>query len=140
MPNYNGIAKDFKYGLATEMNSKELIEKHLMIDLDKYNNTYAVMDFFNYKEQVIVEVKSRRNKSTAYPTQLIGDNKYQRALKKIAEGFRVYFAWRLVDKMLIYCVNENEEPDIVYLGNFKNGEDAQKLRKIKNSDCENIFY
>lgn len=140
MPNLNGIAKDFKYGLATELNSKELIEQHLDITLDKYNNTYAIMDFFNYDKKVIVEVKSRRNKSTAYPTQLIGDNKYQRALKKIAEGFRVYFAWRLTDKMLIYCVNENDEPDIVYLGNFKNGEDAQKLRKIKNSECDVIKY
>ena len=92
MPNFSGIAKDFKFGLATELNSKELIENHLDIKLDKYDNTYAIMDFFNYDKKVIVEVKSRRNKSSAYPTQLIGDNKYQRALKKIKEGFKVYFS------------------------------------------------
>ena len=139
MPNFSGIAKDFKFGLATELNSKELIENHLDIKLDKYDNTYAIMDFFNYDKKVIVEVKSRRNKSSAYPTQLIGDNKYQRALKKIKEGFKVYFSWRLTDKMLIYRVGDTE-PDIVYLGNFKNGEEAQKLRKIKNSECEIITY
>ena len=41
--------------------------------------------------------------------------------------------------MLIYRVGDTE-PDIVYLGNFKNGEEAQKLRKIKNSECEIITY
>lgn len=125
-------ALDIKFGNNAEDVGKDLIEDYLEMPLRNYKDKYATFDFFNTELKVIVELKSRRNSSQKYNTQLIGKNKFDKAKVKIAEGYKVYFFWLLSDGLYVYEVNKNQSFETTYLGNFARNDKSKELILIPN--------
>tara|TARA_R110002073_G_scaffold220854_3_gene380986 strand:- start:463 stop:957 length:495 start_codon:yes stop_codon:yes gene_type:complete len=123
---------DIKFGDNNEAIGKNLIEDYLDMPLRNYKDKYATFDFFNTDLKVIVELKSRRNSSQKYKTQLIGKNKFDKAKVKISEGYKVYFFWLLQDGLYVYEVNKNQNFETTYLGNYARNDKSKELILIPN--------
>lgn len=124
---------DISFGELNEDNTQKIIENWLGISLTKYKDKYATFDYFNVDKKVIVELKSRRNDIKKYETQLIGNNKMVKALKKKEDGFNVYFFWLLTDGLYVYEVNRNHNFKKSYLGNYARNDKSSELCLIPNT-------
>lgn len=123
---------DIKFGDDNESIGKELIEEFLDMPLRSYQDKYSVFDFYNTEMKVLVELKSRRNDSKKYKTQLIGCNKWNSAKNKIKEGWKVYFFWLLEDGLYVYEVCANHQFETTFLGNYARNDKAKELILIPN--------
>ena len=123
---------DVIFGGDNESIGKSLIEDYLEIPLRAYQDKYSTFDFYNTEMKVVVELKSRRNDSKKYKTQLIGSNKWNSAKSKIKDGYKVYFFWLLIDGLYVYEVRENHEFEKTLLGNFARNDNAKELILIPN--------
>ena len=123
---------DIIFGDDNEAIGKNLIEDYLGMPLRNYKDKYATFDFFNIDMKVIVELKSRRNSSQKYKTQLIGKNKWDKAKEKVCEGYKVYFFWLLSDGLYVYEVNKNQVFETTYLGNYARNDKPKELILIPN--------
>ena len=128
-------AMDVQFGLKSQNEMIDKLDKYFNDEFYEYKNKYSIFDFHNKKENIFIELKSRRNSSKVYPTQLIGWNKYDRAIKKVKEGKQVYFIWKLTDKTLIYKVNLKDTFETKMLGNFQRNDKADELVIIPNELC-----
>jgi len=128
-------AMDVEFGLKSQNEMIEKLDKYFNDEFYEYKNKYSIFDFHNKDENIFIEIKSRRNSSQVYPTQLIGWNKYDRAIKKVKEGKQVYFIWKLTDKTLIYKVNLVDTFETKMLGNFNRNDKADELVIIPNDKC-----
>ena len=136
--NSDRLEFDLKFGNYNERKMRPFIEKFLDVKCQKFNKNgvedkFSVLDFVSVDKKYQFEVKSRRNDSKKYPTQLIGFNKYKEALKQISKGVDVWFFFHLEDKKLAYQVNFLDKLKVRMLGNFVGGEDAEPLCVIPNS-------
>ena len=123
---------DMKFGDDNESIGKELIEEYLEMPLRSYADKYSIFDFYNIDMKVLVELKSRRNDSKKYKTQLIGMNKWTSAKLHIQKGYKVYFFWLLEDGLYVYEVNANHEFEKTFLGNYARNDKAKELILIPN--------
>tara|TARA_R110002096_G_scaffold17332_6_gene60188 strand:+ start:281 stop:766 length:486 start_codon:yes stop_codon:yes gene_type:complete len=123
---------DIKFGDDNEAIGKVLIEEYLEVPLRKYTNKFSVFDFYNTDLKILVELKSRRNDSKKYDTQLIGNNKWKTAKQKVKDGYKVYFFWLLKDGLWFYEVNNNQEFKTSYLGNYARNDKSKELVLIPN--------
>ena len=62
------------------------------------NNIWDVFDFMDEKNNCVVEVKSRRIKSTDYKDTIITANKVNEGYKKLDLGYQVFFIFVFTDK------------------------------------------
>lgn len=127
--------RDIQFGKNNQNQMITKLDNYFDDEFFEYVNKYSTFDYHNKDESILIELKSRRNNSKAYPTQLIGYNKYQKALKKIKEGKQVFFIWKLTDKTLIYKVNPSHPVETKMLGNFARGDKADELVIVPNEMC-----
>ena len=136
--NSDRLDLDLAFGNFNEQKMRPFIEKFLDVKCKKFTkqgklDEFSILDFQSIDKRFQFEVKSRRNDSKKYPTQLIGLNKYKEALKQIAKGVDVWFFFCLTDKKLAYQVNFIDTLKVKWLGNFVGGEGAEQLCIIPNS-------
>ena len=118
---------DLKYGNNNQAIAKELIEEWLDIPLKEYKDKWSTFDFYNNSLKILVELKSRRNDSKKYETQLIGKNKWDKARLKLKEGYKVYFFYLLTDGLWCYEVNANHDFQTSLLGNYARNDKTSEL-------------
>lgn len=129
--------EDVLFGLMNEKNTKVLVEELLGESVNKYKNKYSTFDFFIEKDKEIImniEIKSRRNSSKTYPTQLIGCNKIDkgRSLKqKFGDKYNTLYIFKLTDG-IFYWVDDGSELEFVMKGNFNRGQAPNQLYLIPN--------
>ena len=138
--NSDRLEYDLKFGNINERKMRPFIEKFLNVKCEKFQKNgfedkFSTLDFVSIDKKYQFEVKSRRNTSKKYTTQLIGKNKYDEALRQIANGVDVWFFFHLEDKKLAYQVNYIDELKVRMLGNFVGGENAEPLCLIPNKLC-----
>ena len=137
------LTQDLTFGNYNERIMRPHIEKFLGVKCKKFSKNgfvdkFSTLDFKSIDGKYQFEVKSRRNDSKKYPTQLVGQNKYNEALKQIQNGVDVWFFFHLKDKKLAYQVNYLDVLEVKMLGNFVGGEDAEPLCLIPNKLCQVI--
>ena len=129
--------EDLLFGMMNEKNTKVLVEELIGKSVKKYKNKYSVFDFYLEKDNntiMNIELKSRRNSSTAYPTQLIGCNKIDkgRALKqKLGEEYNTLYIFKLTDG-LFYWLDDGSKLEYVLKGNYNRGQAPNQLYLIPN--------
>jgi hypothetical protein len=84
---------DLKLGEQNEKSLISIISNFIKTDLIKDDNIYSIFDFHNEKNDIFVELKSRRIEHNKYPTALIGLNK----VKKCNNTNDYYFIWNYND-------------------------------------------
>tara|TARA_R110000824_G_scaffold203240_6_gene387652 strand:- start:913 stop:1329 length:417 start_codon:yes stop_codon:yes gene_type:complete len=94
---------DREFGLKSERELKDIIGAFLGTKLEK-------LDYFNafdyIGDNVVVELKTRRNKKNTYPTTLVGANKIIEGKAHINNGYRVFYMFRFTDG--IYFIEQND--------------------------------
>ena len=123
------LTQDLTFGNYNERIMRPHIEKFLGVKCKKFSKNgfvdkFSTLDFKSIDGKYQFEVKSRRNDSKKYPTQLVGQNKYNEALKQIQNGVDVWFFFHVLE--------------VKMLGNFVGGEDAEPLCLIPNKLCQVI--
>ena len=95
--------KDFDFGFTKETEVLPIIKKILndnsISKLDKYNN----FDFIGYNK--LIELKSRHNLLSKYPTTMIGYNKIKRASE--LNNLDVYFFFCFDDCLCYWKYDKN---------------------------------
>jgi len=91
---------DIEYGLKNEMAILELLTTHFGPTIRKTTDKYSTFDFQG--ENIMIELKSRRNSSELYPTTMIGHRKIVAASDSINKNIKYYYVFKFTDKIM-YC-------------------------------------
>ena len=65
---------------------------------------WGVIDFIDNKNKLCVELKSRRIKKWAFPSIIIGKNKYTQSRKLMMKGYKAFFLFKFLDRICFYPV------------------------------------
>ncbi len=129
MSKYN----DIKYGLSMEGNLLNKFNEFFDTELSKYNDKYSTFDFHNEDDNIIVELKSRKENSNHYYFKndiMIGENKVREGVELVVlHNKNVYLCFSFKDGVVLYYkVNENslEECNIRMGGRCDRGWDERK--------------
>jgi hypothetical protein len=115
---------DYNFGIQNEKLLLPVLREKFGETL-RPTNRYCLYDFYN--NSCIVELKSRRCKSTTYSTTMIGENKLEMARKQFDLGKEIYFCFNYTDGLFYY----KYDPDYNYT--FEKGGRCDRGRpEIKN--------
>ena len=96
--------RDIEFGTRSEQKMLTVLQEKLKNPhLKKESDKYALYDY--YSKHMRVELKTRRNKSDAYPTTMIGLNKVRDA--EIFDG-EYYYIFKFDDKTMWIKYNEKK--------------------------------
>tara|TARA_R110000868_G_scaffold294051_2_gene554564 strand:+ start:207 stop:677 length:471 start_codon:yes stop_codon:yes gene_type:complete len=131
--------EDLAFGDKNETNSKTLLETYFNEKMFKFYKNgvvdeFSTFDFYTQSKKYI-EIKSRRTYLKDYPTQLIGHNKWIKALKSIKDGYVVYFIWILLDGNYIYKVNPLDVFPTRMIANARRKDKKDKLVIVSMDKC-----
>jgi hypothetical protein len=97
-------------GRTNENLFRPILETYFNAPLKRYNDNFAVLDFYSYKFRV--ELKSRTNSVNEYDTTYIGNNKVVKAFEKLKEkrktnpNYKCWFAFAFPEGLYLWEVNE----------------------------------
>tara|TARA_R110000765_G_scaffold244996_4_gene347195 strand:+ start:907 stop:1320 length:414 start_codon:yes stop_codon:yes gene_type:complete len=97
------LKEDLRYGLNKEKELQSQIETITgdLVKLDHYNP-------FDFKGiNCFVELKSRRNEYSKYPTTMVGMNKIKKARQLIEDDNLIYFCFNFTDGLYYWLYTEN---------------------------------
>ena len=106
------MQKDYNFGIQEEDSVLPELKKFFGDGLQKSSHKYCQYDF--YSEDCLIELKSRRCKSTTYPTTMIGASKLE--LTKQGDA-KVYFCFKFEDGLFYHKV----DPDFDYTPFIRKG-------------------
>lgn len=89
--------RDYNFGIKEEEKLKPKLEEFFKVDLKKSIGKYNLFDFIG--KDVYIELKSRKNKKTQYPTTIVGCNKIKKADELVKKGQRVIFIFNFTDSL-----------------------------------------
>lgn len=95
------LNEDLEFGERSEDNMKGVLEKHFQIDLQKTTKTHQ-FDFLSLYDKVWIELKTRKNKKSAYSTTMLPYSKVEYGLQQIKDGWSVYFVFAFEDCLCYY--------------------------------------
>ena len=87
-------------GQKIEDETLPVLNKYFNADFKRNNDIWDILDFHDTEKKIICEVKGRRNKHDKYAETIITCNKFNEALLKIEEGYKVYFIFSFTDKIM----------------------------------------
>jgi hypothetical protein len=96
---------DIKFGAKMENKKQPIIEKVLNCELTKLGK-WDTFDYRNKQKKILVELKSRHIAYNTYSTTMIGNNKINKGLKLLKEGWNIYFYFNFVDGLYYYKLDE----------------------------------
>ncbi len=104
-------------GQKIENDTLPLINKYYDCDFKRNeNDIYDILDFKDDDAKKIVEVKGRRNTSTAYKETIITASKITEGFMKIDEGYKVYFVFVFTDKTMEIELKEDQQFQVKFTG------------------------
>tara|TARA_R110002096_G_scaffold322812_2_gene516884 strand:+ start:24 stop:461 length:438 start_codon:yes stop_codon:yes gene_type:complete len=89
--------KDYNFGIKEEEKLKPNLEEFFKVNLEKTIGRYNLFDFIG--KNYYIEIKSRKNKLTQYPTTIVGINKINKAKQLVKEGNRILFIFNFTDSI-----------------------------------------
>lgn len=92
---------DILFGTKCEDNNKKVFEEFFDTKLKKLGK-HSIFDYSCYKNDLYIELKSRRNTKDKYPTTMIGYNKFKKALELDELGCVIYFCFQFTDALCYY--------------------------------------
>ena len=111
------LVQDRLFGFDQEEKLKEIIEKHLDIELERTDKS-CVYDFVNEEKKILIELKSRRCGKNKYKSTMISCHKIGELLKKVEEGYTIYLFFNFCDKICYYELKEYNEKWVSISGRF----------------------
>ena len=136
-------ANDLSFGMRKELEVHNILKEHFNKDVKKFKEFYSVYDYYilNNEKKItdIIEVKSRRNDSKKYDTQLIGKNKVDKGMKELEKGKNVFFIFNLTDGVFKFELKKEHKFKEVICGNYARGDKSSKLVLIPNEYLTKIM-
>lgn len=100
------IKQEYYFGIRQEKLLKEKISEYLSDDIIDTPDRFDPFDYFSTTKYV--ELKSRRNTKTQYPTTIIGLDKYKLGMKYLDLGYEIYFVFNFTDEICCYKLNKDD--------------------------------
>ena len=123
-----------KFGLSQEALLKPTLEEAFSCKFEKTTDVFDPFDFVSHTEKIYIEIKSRHNTKAAYRDTMIGMPKIDASLKKLKEGYEVYFVFNYTDCVSYYRFEE-VKPEWIRCSHWRSGKDnyfipTEKLKDI----------
>ena len=90
-------------------------EKEVFLTLkEKFKNIqetkerYSDWDFIDKEGKILIELKSRRVNSNKFNSTILGSNKIHKGRKCSLEGYKVYYIFNFLDKILYYRLKNKD--------------------------------
>ena len=128
---------NYEYGKQEELKHQRMIELNLGYNLIGTMNKYAQYDFFNVKENVIIELKSRRYTTQKHTSNLLGLNKF-RFLYDKSFSCRVYLFYSIQGSLYRYQFHKDSYKDLMK-NSFRGKEHTIMLSCSYNKNLKNIL-
>lgn len=97
----------YEYGIKQEKIIFETL-KTKYPNLKQTEEKYSDWDFYDDIEKIKIELKSRRSKSNAYQSTILGSNKIFKGRKEKKNGYKVYYFFNFLDKIKYYRLSDND--------------------------------
>lgn len=91
------INESYKVAEGIESNLLETFRAFFEAPFLELTPRYAVFDYEDKTNKILIELKSRTNTRDRYPTTVVGLNKIKEGQKKRAEGYAVYIVFNFTD-------------------------------------------
>jgi len=132
--------QDIEYGIEQENKLLRIIEEYLDIELNKSNNEFSVIDFYNTKEKCYVELKCRTNiPSTNFYTLMIGKNKIDKGIELLKKGCRCILLFNYLDYFYSFELTDDNKDNITYKYYTRTDRGVDEVKEygyIKKSECD----
>ena len=143
---------DLKFGNLNENIVLNILRKKYG-NVKKFENKYSTFDYYiedinsntkinNKRVSVLFELKSRRNDIRKFDTQLIGQNKIDKAKNLLNKDNKliVIILYKLNNELFSYKLEKDKQFKTCRLGNFARGSNAEDLYLIPNDLLERIDF
>ena len=128
--------KDSIFGVKQENDLQLILQEKYHLELNK-TSYYCKFDFTS--NDAIFEIKSRRCKSTQYPTTMIQQSKITKGLEHLDKGKQVYLVFNFTDKILVHTMKKDYNYTFSNGGRCDRGRpEFQQYCYLPISDCECI--
>jgi len=97
---------DIQFGENSEKKNINILSDFFDCELKETDGVRNAYDFIDEKQQIIIELKSRRNNIDKYPTTMVGTNKVVAGFKHIENGYKVFFAFQFIDGLFYYQLDD----------------------------------
>jgi hypothetical protein len=94
------------FGLQQEELIQPILSDAFDCELVKTSGMYNPFDFENTEKKYLIEVKSRHNRRTQYPTTMIGYHKVKCAVEAISRGYSVFYIFNFTDAVCYYQITD----------------------------------
>ena len=98
----------YEYGQTQEEKMLFTLKK-LFPDIKRTQEKYADWDYIDETLKYKIELKSRRIRSTQYPSTIIGSNKIFKGQKEKLEGYKILYIFNYLDKIVYYRLKKKEK-------------------------------
>ena len=135
---------DLKFGFKKEKDVLPHFNKFFSCDAIIQEDKWATFDYYDEKNKIYGELKSRRVKKQQYDSIMIGYNKIRKGLKLVNKGYRVILMWCFTNKLCYFeLTKDNFNKNWVsynHLGRYDRGRnEKQDLAFIPVDKLSNII-
>lgn len=131
--------KDLYFGLKSENENLDVLNKFFNSNLKKTKNKYHHFDFKDRKKKILVELKTRKNMTIkTYPSLMVSHSKFKYALKKIKKGYMPFIVWCLNDGLYCYKITTECETDKWLSENLIKNE-ISRTDRGRIERCDNVY-
>tara|TARA_A100001201_G_scaffold130078_2_gene115699 strand:+ start:505 stop:1206 length:702 start_codon:yes stop_codon:yes gene_type:complete len=102
--NHSVSIADREMGDENEKSFHKKLNRWCGIKFKEDKKGWRVLDYMNSANKIAVELKSRRNRKSQFPTTIIGYNKYQTARRYMMRGWKVFFFFKFTDGIYFWEV------------------------------------
>ena len=126
--NQDKLNKDLKFGFKAENKVQHILEDHFNTLLFS-TKQFATTDYYN--DDFEIELKSRNNKHSTYPTTMIGQNKIEYMKKKLNKK-RCILVFNFTDGVYYIELNKELLEGNIFKQNCSGGRDDRNINEYKN--------
>ena len=126
----------WKIGQKTEDAVLPSLNEKFSADFKRSDDIYDIIDFRDSDKKIAVEVKGRRNSSSAYEDTIITLNKVHKAYSLIDDGWDVYFVFVFTDKTLYHKLTGDETWKVKLTGTFQIEHNLIPVSELKSMETD----
>jgi len=123
---------NYEYGVKKELEILDIL-KTKFPKIEHTIEKYSDWDFYDNENKYKIELKSRKINSNKYNSTIIGSNKIYKGKKLLNEGYRIFYIFNYIDKILYFELDNDDKFKQSYFNDkYHSFINKDKLKEFNN--------